>query len=132
MYMATQYTHCMVIICTTTIIHLSHACTHKIIIITAHKSELLSCILQLVLSLTSRLLDIAQNNFKGGISVSINLLATTNSDMHSYYYCLQLSEDFIAGSTLLRILEDFALNNHDAIHSLVQNDNISKMVYLDP
>ena len=51
-----------------------------------------------------------------------------NSDVHSYY-CLQSSEDFVAGSTLLRILEDFALNNHDVVHSLVQNDNISKTVY---
>ena len=49
---------------------------------------------------------------------------------------MQSPEFFVTGSTLLRILEDFALNNHDAIHSLVQTENISKTVYnnnvLDP
>ena len=52
-----------------------------------------------------------------------------NSDMHTVIIIvfMQSPEFFIAGSTLLRILEDFALNNHDAIHSLVQTDNISKI-----
>ena len=60
----------------------------------------------------------------------------TNSDIHAVIIIvfMQSPEFFVAGSTLLQILEDFALNNHDAIHSLVQNDNISKMVIiiLDP
>ena len=66
---------------------LPHACTHTqlyiiilllLLLLHTHENELLSRILhvQLVLSLTSRLLDIAQNNYKGGNSVSINLAAT--------------------------------------------------------
>ena len=51
-----------------------------------------------------------------------------NNDMHTVIIIfMQSPEFFIAGSTLLQILEDFALNNHDAFHSLVQTDNISKI-----
>ena len=89
---------------------------------------------QLALLVSGRLLDIAQTNFEEGIYVSINIFAnlarsTTNNDMHTVIIIvsMQSPEFFVAGSTLLRILEDFALNNHDAVHSLVQTDNISKI-----
>ena len=46
-----------------------------------------------------------------------------------YPCCLQSSEDFDAGSTLLWLLEDFALNNHNASHTRVESNNISKNVH---
>ena len=42
---------------------------------------------------------------------------------------MQSSEDFDAGSTLLWLLEDFALNNHNASHPRVESNNISKNVH---
>ena len=100
---------------------IKHACDWIIPVPCIH--ETCKC-QQLVLSVASRLSGIAQNRVASGVNVSCTVSLVRCQVVIILHFCVQEPED-VAGSTLLRILDMFALNNHDISQPvMITTDNI--------
>ena len=59
---------------------------------------------------------------ESGVNVSCTVSLVPMLILHILHYCIQKPED-VAGSTLLQVIDKFALNNHNVSHP-VTSDNI--------